>query len=213
MRGRGRLVLAVLAVAVVCLLVFFLAVQPKRNELAEVRAQVEEENARTVQLETELERLQALQENAPELEAELARIRELVPIRPELPNVIFQIQEAANRAGLDFIQITPQLPKIPPEGAALAEVHMQLGAKGGYFAVQDFIRRLYSLDRAFRFDGFSLAFEDDSFPGLIRLVMAGSARVFYELPPGAAGTTTATTTTTTATATPAPAAPAPTTTP
>lgn len=190
---RGRLVLAIVAVVVVCLLVFFLAVQPKRNELADVRTQIEAENARTVQLQAELERLQALQANAPELEAELARIRELVPVRAELPNVIFQIQEAANRAGIDFVQITPALPKQPPEGAALAEVHMELGAKGGYFAIQDFIRRLYDLDRAFRYDGFSLSFESSVFPGLLRLSMTGTARVFYELPEGAGlGTTTTT---------------------
>lgn len=205
MRGRGRLVIAIVAAIIVCLLVYFFAVNPKRSELAEVRAQVESENARTLQLQAELERLQALQARAPELEAELARIRELVPVRPELPNVIFQIQEAANRAGIDFVQITPALPKQPPEGAALAEVHMTLGAKGGYFAVQDFIRRLYDLDRAFRLDGFSLTFETDVFPGLLRLNMSGPARVFYELPEtGVSTTTTGTTTLPAATPTPTP---------
>lgn len=189
MRGRSRLVLAIIAVIVISLLVFFFAVKPKREELAEVRADVAAEEARTVQLRTELQRLQALQENAPELEAELARIRELVPVKAELPNVIFQIQEAANRAGLDFVQISPALPKVPPEGAALSEIRMTLGAKGGYFAIQDFIRRLYDLDRAFRFDNFSLVFETAEFPGLIRLNMTGAARVFYELPASAAGTT------------------------
>ncbi len=202
MRGRGRLVLAIVAVIVVSLLVFFFAIKPKRDELAEVRAEIAAEEARTIQLRTELERLQALQANATELQAELARIRELVPVKPELPNVIFQIQEAANRAGLDFISISPQLPKTPPEGAALAEVHMSLGAKGGYFAVQDFIRRLYDLDRAFRYDNFALSFETAEFPGLIRLGMTGAARVFYELPEGAASTTT---TTAVPAATPAPA--------
>lgn len=198
MRGRGRLIMAVIAVILISVLVFFLAVQPKRDQLKEVRNQIVAEQARTVQLQAELERLQALQENAPELEAELARIRELVPLRPELPNIIFQIQEAANRAGLDFVQISPALPKIPPEGAALAEVRMTLGAKGGYFAIQDFIRRLYDLDRAFRYDNFSLTFESAAFPGLIRLNMTGAARVFYELPEsftGGATTTSAPTTT------------------
>lgn len=206
MRGRGRLILAIVAVLLISLLVYFFAIKPKRDELAEVRAEIVAEEARTVQLRTELARLQALQARAPELEAELARIRELVPVKPELPNVIFQIQEAANRAGLDFVQITPQLPKTPPEGAALAEVHMTLGAKGGYFAVQDFIRRLYDLDRAFRYDNFTLSFETAEFPGLLRLNMTGAARVFYELPESFTGGAATTTTTTTTEATPAPAA-------
>ncbi len=205
MRGRGRLILAIIAVVVISLLVFFFAVKPKREELAEVRADVAAEEARTVQLRTELQRLQALQENAPELEAELARIRELVPVKAELPNVIFQIQEAANRAGLDFVQITPALPKVPPEGAALSEIRMTLGAKGGYFAIQDFIRRLYDLDRAFRYDGFTLTFESADFPGLLRLDMTGTARVFYELPDSVGvGATTTTTAVPAATPTPVP---------
>ena len=61
---RGRLVLAIVAVVVIALLVFFFAVKPKRDELAEVRAQIEAEEARTVQLRTELARLQAIQASA-----------------------------------------------------------------------------------------------------------------------------------------------------
>jgi Tfp pilus assembly protein PilO len=209
MRGRGRLILAILGVLVALALVFFLVVNPRRNELSDLRVQVEQEEQLTQQLQTELARLQALEANAPELEAELARIRGFVPIQPEVPNFIFQVQEAANRAGLDFVQITPELPKQPPEGAALAEVRMTIGAKGGYFAMQDFIRRLYNLDRALRYDNFTLAFESDEF-GLIRLDMTGNARIFFELPEPA-GAATGTTTGTTGTA-PA-ASPAPTTTP
>ena len=205
MRGRGRLILAILGVLVVLALVFFFVVNPRRNELNDLRVQVEQEEQRTQQLQTELARLRALEANAPELEAELALIRGFVPIRPEVPNFIFQVQEAANRAGLDFVQITPELPKQPPEGAALAEVRMTIGAKGGYFAVQDFIRRLYNLDRALRYDNFTLAFESGEL-GLIRLNLTGNARIFFELPEPA-GATTGTTGT-------APAAtPSPTTTP
>jgi Tfp pilus assembly protein PilO len=194
MRGRGRLIVAILVVVVVLALIFFFVVNPRRSELNDLHAQIDLEEQRTQQLQTELARLQALEANAPELEAQLARIREFVPLRPEVPNFIFQVQEAANRAGLDFVQISPELPKQPPEGAALAEVRMTIGAKGGYFAVQDFIRRLYDLDRALRVDSFTLGFESDSF-GLIRLTMSGTARIFFELP-ATVGTTTGTTGTT-----------------
>lgn len=199
MRGRAGLIVAIIGALVFNLLVYLFVVNPKRSELAEVRSTIEAERARTVQLQTELERLQALQENAPRLEAQLARIREFVPVRPEVPNLIFQIQQAANRAGIDFVQITPQLPEQPPEGALVAEVKMAVGAKGGYFAMQDFIRRLYDLDRALRIDSFSLTAEDTA--GQIRLNMASSARVFFELP---SATETTTTTTTVPAATPTP---------
>ena len=205
MRGRGRLIVAIIAVILVLALIFIFVVQPRRTELSDLRAEIEREEQRTVQLQTELERLRALEANAPELEAELARIREFVPLRPEVPNFIFQVQEAANRAGLDFVQIIPELPKQPPEGAALAEVRITIGAKGGYFAMQDFIRRLHDLDRAFRLDGFNLAFESTDL-GLVRLNLTGPARIFFELPAPASGATAGTTTGTTTTpgATPAP---------
>lgn len=188
MRGRGSLILTILVVIVGLALIYFFAVNPRRTELSDIRAEIETEEQRTQQLEAELDRLRALQERAPELEAELAEIRGFVPLRAEVSNLIFQIQEAANRAGLDFVQISPELPKQPPEGAALAEVRMTIGAKGGYFAVQDFIRRLYDLDRALRLDNFGLTFESAEFG--IRLGMQGNARVFFELPETPAPATT-----------------------
>lgn len=180
MRGRSRLILTIVGMLVLSLVVFFLFVKPQRAELAQVRLQVDEANAKTVQLQAELERRQGLQENAARLEAQLTKIRRLVPVRAEIPNLMFQIQDAANAAGLDFVEITPQLPKTPPEGATLAEVRMVIGAKGGYFAVQDFIRRLYALDRAVRIDNFGLTSEVAD--GVVRITMTSGTRVFFELP-------------------------------
>lgn len=180
MRGRGRLILTIVGVLVLCLLAFFLFVSPQRSELAQVRTDVETAEAETLRLQAELRRRQGLQENAAQLEAQLSKIRELVPIKAEVPNFMFQVQDAANAAGLDFVQITPSLPQAPPEGAALAEVRMLIGAKGGYFSVQDFIRRLHALDRAVRLDNISLTGE--VFEGAIRLTLNSNARVFFELP-------------------------------
>lgn len=200
MRARGQLILAVAGVVVVLLVVFLMLIKPRQSALGEVRAQVQTEQDRTQQLQTEVDRLQALQRNAPQLEATLARIRELVPRNNDVANFIFEVQNAAARAGVGFVQITPELPEQPPEGAPLAEVRATIGAKGGYFAVQDFVRRLYDLDRAVRIDTVTMTgVEDDqqaAEDGRIDVVMA--ARVFFELPEGvaAASATTPTTTTT-----------------
>ena len=183
MRGRGRLILAIVGMLVLCLVTFFLFIRPQRAELAEVRAPIEVANAETVALQAELVRRQGLQENAARLEAQLSKIRRLVPIKAEVPNFMFQVQDAANAAGLDFVQITPELPKTPPEGATLAEVRMVVAAKGGYFAVQDFIRRLHALDRAVRIDNFTLNSEVTE--GAVRLTMNSNTRIFFELPPAA----------------------------
>ena len=179
MRGRAQIILTAVVAVIVLALVYFLLVNPQRSELSEVNAQIAAEEARTGQLRIELQRLQELQANAPELEAELEVIRGFVPVRPELSNFIFQVDDAAKAAGLDFIQITPELPRTPPEGATIAQVRATIGASGGYFALQDFLRRLYNLDRALRTDTMSISVQDEA---TVRLTMTIAARIFYELP-------------------------------
>lgn len=181
MRGRNGLILSIVLGLLVLVVFWFAFVNPKKGELAAVNVEIEAANVQTQQLTVELNRLQALQANAAELEAELATIRGFVPIRPELANFIFQVQDASNAAGLDFVQITPELPKAPPEGAALAQVRASITAKGGYFALQDFLRRLYSLDRALRVDTLTVDLDSAEEFGT-RLSMLITSRVFYELP-------------------------------
>ena len=185
MTARTRLILSVLGVVVVLIAFFFFFIRPRQQELTQVREDVEAEEARTVQLQAELQRLQDLQANAPELEAELAKIRGFVPKDDEIPNFIFLVQDAANAAGVDFVQITPELPKPPPEGAALAEIRSSIGAGGGYFAIQDFIRRLYALDRAVRLDNLSLTGSEDSETGEVTITISSNARIFFEAPAAA----------------------------
>ncbi len=202
MTGRSRFILVIVAVVAMVALMYYFAIRPRQSELGEVRADVATEENRTQELQSELSRLQGLQENAPELEAELSKFRELIPEDDQVANFIFQVQEAANQAGVGFVEITPELPKPPPEGAQVAEVRSLIGAKGGYFAVQDFFRRLYDLDRALRVDNLAMAAVEEETSTETLIDLDTTARIFFELPPGgAAGGTTTTTTTTT----PAPA--------
>jgi Tfp pilus assembly protein PilO len=180
------MILAVAGVGVVLVAFFFLFIRPRQGELGRVRAEVEQEEARTVSLRSELRRLEALQENAPELEAELARFRELVPSSHEVANFIFLVQDAADAAGVDFVQITPELPGPPPEGAPVAEVRATIGAGGGYFSVQDFMRRLYDLDRALRIDNLNMVSEESE-TGETDLTATAISRIFFEPPGGIAG--------------------------
>ena len=212
MSQRARLILAIVGAVLVCIAVYFLLVRSRQGELNELNETIATEEARTAQLRVELSRLQDLQRRAPELQAELDRFRDLVPENHETPNLVFQIDAAAKEAGVEFAQITPELPKPPPEGAPLAEVRITIRGTGGYFALQDFLRRLYDLDRALRVDNLTLnATEDQS--GVPTIDLQAIVRVFFALP-GAPGTTTTTGTpattppagTTTTTTTPAPTA-------
>src|SRR5215213_7248444 len=116
------MVLAIAGVALVLLLLFMFFIRPRQGALGEVRAQVDQERQTTPQLQADVTRLRALQRQAPQLQATLDKFRELVPENDEVADFIFQVQSAANQAGVGFAQITPELPKQPPEGAPIAEV-------------------------------------------------------------------------------------------
>ena len=63
-----------------------------------------------MQLQAQLQQLKQLQANAPKLQAELDDIRKLVPQTHEVPNFIFQTQQAANQAGVSFLQTPGHTP-------------------------------------------------------------------------------------------------------
>jgi Tfp pilus assembly protein PilO len=206
MSQRSRLILAIVGGLLLCVAVYFLLVRSKQGELDTLNESIAAETARTAQLEAELARLRDLQRQAPQLQAELDRFRDLVPGNHETPNLVFQIDEAAKESGIKFVDITPELPKAPPEGAPLAEVRLTLGAEGGYFALQDFVRRLYDLDRALRIDNITMAGTENP-DGTTTITLTVIARVFFDVP-GATGTATTAPGSTTAPATgttPAPA--------
>ncbi|HVF52670.1 MAG TPA: type 4a pilus biogenesis protein PilO [Actinomycetota bacterium] len=202
MTARTRMILALVASLIICVLFYFFFIRPRTAELEQVRADVESEEQRTVQLQSELARLQDLQANAPKLEAELAEIKRLIPSEDhEIPNFIFLVQAAANASGVDFLQITPNLPEPPPEGATIAQVRITMSSTGSYFSLQDFIRRLYGLSRAVRLDVMSLGLADSDTG--TTLSMNSEVRIFFEPPappeapvapgaPGAPGTPGAT---------------------
>ena len=199
---RARLILVIVAGVLLCVAVYFLLVRSRQGELDTINENIATETSRTAQLQVELERLQDLQRRAPELQAELDKFRGLVPANHEIANLMLMIDEAAKESGVTFADIIPELPKSPPEGAALAEVRMVIGSSGGYFALQDFVRRLYDLDRALRIDNIAMTGSEDETGTTIDLQV--TARVFFDVA-GATGTsTTPPPNTTTPAETPAP---------
>ena len=185
MRGRSRLLAVIAATLAVLLLFYFFMIRPRKAELAEVKVQVEAEENRTGQLRLELARLEALRDDAPKLRAELAKILQYVPKNHETPNFIFTIEDTANEAGVEILSLTNQQAKAPQEGATLAEVAVQLQINGGYFAVQDFMRRLYDLDRALRIDVITMTGEESE-DGDVEIAVQMNARMFFQLPEASA---------------------------
>lgn len=205
MRGRVRLIGAAAIALVGCLIFYMFFIRPRKADLSKVNTDIAAAEAQTQSLRLEVDRLQTLKDNAPELNALLEEIRGYVPKEDELPNFIFQVEEAADAAGVSFVKITPELPKPPATATTLAEIRITIDATGGFFSLQDFVRRLYSLDRALRVDTLSLSSEggaaagDETTTGTETtvtdagggdLTLSIAARIFFEIPANApVGTT------------------------
>jgi Tfp pilus assembly protein PilO len=177
---RARMILAIIATVIIVALFFFLFIRSRQTELSQIRSDIEAEENTSIQLTTELNRLKDLQERAPQLQAELAEIKQFVPEDHEIPNFVFLLQDSATAAGVEFLSVSPELPDVPAEQAPLAEVRIQVEATGGYFSLQDFIRRLHNLGRAVRIDSLSMSAIEEEIPVPISLEI--NVRVFFELP-------------------------------
>jgi Tfp pilus assembly protein PilO len=184
--ARTRIIVAGVVAALLAIGFFMLFVKPKQGELGAVKKQIEAEENRTLELNSQLAQLKALQKDAPKLEARLQQIRQFVPPTNEVSNFIFQVNDAAVLAGIDFAQVTPALPVTPPEGAQVVQTRVTIGATGSYFALQDFMRRLYALDRAVRVDGVDLSGGVDETTDALTVTATMTARIFFELPAGTA---------------------------
>jgi len=171
-----KTVLVLVALAVVSAGWFLLVFHPNQAKVAKLHTQVDTERAQVAALEGELRHLQALQRNEPKLRAQLARFATALPTDPGLPQFILQIQDAANKAHVDFLSVTPSLPSAPTStsagaGAAapaagtpttnpttgLQEISVNITTTGKYFTLENFVYRLEHLDRALRVDTFTVS--------------------------------------------------------
>jgi Tfp pilus assembly protein PilO len=183
MSTRMKLILAGVVALLVCLIFYFFFVRPRAADLERTNSEIEAAEAQTSSLQAQLSALRALEEEEPRLRAELGEFEELVPKGVDTANFIFQMQDTATAAGVPFIRIDPEDPIVSPEDASLSTVRVSIGAQGGFFALQDFIRRVTELDRAVSLDSIdmvSVEGEEAEERGRIELNMV--VRIFFETP-------------------------------
>ncbi|CAN5708629.1 hypothetical protein BH18ACT15_BH18ACT15_08610 [soil metagenome] len=190
---RTQIIVAALGAVVVLAVFFFFFIHSRQGALADAREAVAAEQSRTAQLHTELARLESIRASAPELRAALRKLRAAVPRNDGVPDVILAVEDAAEKAGIKFAQVTPSVPAIPPEGGELGQVTAVIGAEGSYFALQDFVNRLYTLDRALRIDSLTMTSQVEAgatagiapATGPVTIRLDATVRLFFEPPKGA----------------------------
>lgn len=193
-----RTILVASAASVVLLALWFLLLWgPQGDELEGARERRAAAEAENTALELRLARLRAAQEQAPQLMADLDDLRRAVPDDPQLAEFIFDANEAATEAGVDFISIAPGVPSLvaplPPT------ITLNISVLGEYFSVLDYLERLDDLPRIVVIDSLGLTpIESDSGQEDLRVEI--TARMFATSAPQLGGPPVpaeATTTTTT----------------
>jgi len=135
------------AILLVALLAVFLMVLPKMSEVGETEDQLQQAQDQEISLAAQLNALEDAQAAAPETELEIAAIDAQVPQTADLPRLFRELQGAADRAAVDFFSFTPGTP-VPNLTGSYSTIASQITVSGGYFAIDQFLFLLETLQRA-----------------------------------------------------------------
>lgn len=212
----NRRLLIPIAIGVAVVLLWFVALWgPQGSALSSAKKRRTTAEQQEATLRDQVSRLQQARRDQPLKQSELETLRVAIPDDPNLAQFILDTNDAATKAGIKFLSITPTPPASATAGSAAASgtaaggsttpipIKMSLTISGGYFQILDFINRLNKLPRIVVVDNLSITGGAD----ISNMQVAISARMFTTSPrPVSGGTSSpttpgATTTTTSAGAT------------
>ena len=187
----NRRLLIPLGIGVVLVLLWFVALWgPQGSALSGARKRANDATQQGATLRDQLARLQQARRDQPIKQSQLETLRVAIPDDPNLAQFILDANDAASRAGIDFLSISPTPPSAQGQattpttaaggaaaGAAAATaipIRTSLSISGGYFQVLDFVNRLNRLPRLVVVDSLNIGGGADP----TRLQVSMQARIF-----------------------------------
>lgn len=143
---RAPFIAGAIALAVAILAVFFL-VRPKMDDVSEAQDQLQAAEDQGITLEARLRSLQDAEQEAPQTEQKIAAIDTAVPPTADLPGLFRLLQSAADRSAVDFFSFTPGT-AVVKSTSSYSTIASQITVSGGYFAIDEFLFLLETLQRA-----------------------------------------------------------------
>jgi Tfp pilus assembly protein PilO len=144
------------AAALAVLLVWYMALwRPRQADISTQRQRVEAAEGQRSDLEVRLARLKSLKRDEALKRSQLERLRVAIPDQPNLAQFILDANDAANKAGIEFLSITPTQPTPGADGGA-ASVGLAMTISGGYFQVLEYLNRVDEMPRIVVFDSINL---------------------------------------------------------
>ena len=146
MNRSAPIIAGAIALVVAILAVFFL-VLTKMSDVSEAQDQLQQAMDREDTLQAQLRALQDAQQEAPQTEQEIAAIDAAIPPTADLPELFRLLQSAADRSAVDFFSFTPGTPVVKAT-SSYSTIASQITVSGGYFAIDEFLFLLETLQRA-----------------------------------------------------------------
>ena len=188
MTARRTMIIAGAAALAVAVLWYLVLWSPRKAELDDAREQREASESERQELATRVGRLRAAQKDEPMKRARLETLRTTIPDDPNLAAFILDTNDAAAKAGIEWISVAPEEPSPGAPSAASvaaapvtttagdgtgattaanrfpAEIGLQLQIQGGYFQILDFLNRLNEMPRLVVTDGLNISSDDKANP-------------------------------------------------
>jgi len=142
---RGPLIAAVVGVGLIVLVVAGL-ILPKGSAVRAKNQQVAKAQQQEMSLVAQLSELKADAEKAGQAHRQIAKFQAEVPPTADLPGLIRLLNSTADRAGVDFMSVTPSQPALSVD-SKYSTVPTQINMGGSYFALDQFLFRLENLSR------------------------------------------------------------------
>jgi Tfp pilus assembly protein PilO len=143
---RGRIVIAAVLVVVVVLVAWnALIYGPAGDDLEEATEARDAAEQELATLDARLERLRDQAENQPERQALKEELSANIPELPQLETFIRSADDIRAQTGVDWISVAPAEPAPGPTG--ISEIRMTIQLEGGFFQVQEYLKRLEDLTR------------------------------------------------------------------
>jgi len=214
---RVQLALVGTGFALALLLGYLLLISPQRSSTANLQKQIESTQASIIAARAENSKAK----HAPKIRtAELFRLTKAMPDRVDQADMVLELSQTAQQAGIRFDSIKPGIPVVE---SGYQAIPIELMFNGNYYALSDFLFRLRNLvdvhrgaldatGRLFTIDTISFAEGAPRFPQISAKLNVVAFVYGTSIPapvPLSATTTTSTTTTSSTTTTPSTTPPPP----
>lgn len=205
MTSRRTMFIAGAAALAILVLWYLVLWSPRKAELTDARDERAKAESARQELATRVTRLRASQKDEPIKRAQVEALRTTIPDDPNLAAFILDTNDAAAKAGIDWLSVSPKEPTaVDPRAAAIAaapvttkgtgttapavpaasrypaEIGLNLQITGGYFQVLDFLNRLNDMPRLVVTDTLNIASDEQA-----KLTVSVQGRMFVRtVPPG-----------------------------